>query len=307
MNGLKRTIIAPASTSNIGPGFDALGLGLGLALEVRIETDCPAGFSVDLQGEGKDILPPDGRNVVIKTAREIAGAATDRAAWSIRSQIPVARGLGSSAAARAAGLAAGYFLRDGALPPRHIIFEGVTRHENHPDNASACSFGGLRVCTRQGRDWRSWPGVLADPGLELLLVIPQVPVPTSVARSILPTTYSRSASVRNLQSLSVLLSGLARGDWDAVRCGTSDHLHERYRLPLVPGLSEALVALRADPGLGGAFVSGAGPTLAAFIPAGTSASDAGLESLEILRRAGVAGDRLRIGLDHLGVRLDQSP
>lgn len=304
---MKSTIIAPASTSNIGPGFDALGMAVGLALEVRIEPDSPAGFSVDLQGEGKDILPPDGRNIVIKTAREVAGAATDRASWTIRSEIPVARGLGSSAAARAAGLAAGYLLRDGALPPRHIIFEGVARHENHPDNASACSFGGLRVCARQGHDWRSWPGVLADPGVELLLVIPKIPVPTSVARSILPTTYSRSASVRNLQSLSVLLSGLARGDWDAVRCGTVDHLHERYRLPLVPGLAEALEALRMDPGLGGAFVSGAGPTLAAFIPTGTPATDAGLESLEILRRAGVAGDRMRIGIDTLGVRLEGSP
>jgi len=304
---MKRTIVAPASTSNIGPGFDALGMAVGLALEVRIEPDSPAGFSVELQGEGKEILPPDGRNVVIKTAREIAGAATDRAAWTIRSEIPVARGLGSSAAARAAGLAAGYLLRDGALPPRHIIFEGVTRHENHPDNASACAFGGLRVCARQGRDWRSWPGVLSDPGVELLLVIPRVPVPTSVARSILPTTYSRSASVRNLQSLSVLLSGLSRGDWDAVRCGTSDHLHERYRLPLVPGLAEALEALRKDPELGGAFVSGAGPTLAAFIPTGTAATDAGLESLDILGKAGVAADRMRIGIDRLGVRLEGSP
>ncbi len=297
-------IIAPASTSNIGPGFDALGLAVGLAIEVKIEADSPTGFSVVLDGEGKEILPPDGRNVVIKTARTIAGDAADRAAWRIHSEIPVARGLGSSAAARAAGLAAGYLLRDGALPPRHVIFEGVTQNENHPDNASACAFGGFRVCGREGRRWRSWPGVLADQGVELLLVIPKIPVPTSTARSILPTAYSRSASVQNLQSLSVLLSGLARGDWEAVRIGCSDHLHERYRLPLVPGLADALSALRADPDLGGAWLSGAGPTLAAFVPADTRAKNAGVESVEVLKAVGVEAELHRIGIDRAGVRLE---
>ncbi len=303
---MKRTIFSPASTSNLGPGFDALGLAVGWGIEVSLEPESPAGFSVILDGEGKEILPPDGRNMIIKIAREIAGAAADRAAWSIRSEIPVARGLGSSAAARSAGLAAGYLLRDGAVPPRHVIFEDASRYENHPDNASACVFGGLRVCGREGLDWRSWPGLLSDPGVELLLVIPNVPVSTSLARSILPTTYTRSASVQNLQGLSVLISGLARGDWDAVRVGCHDHLHEPYRLPMVPGLGDALTALRGDPGLGGAWLSGAGPTLAAFVPTDATTADSGKESIEILEKAGTGAALHRVAIDREGLRLEVS-
>ncbi len=295
-------IVSPASTSNLGPGFDALGLAVGWGIEVTLEPECPAGFSVHLEGEGKELLPPDGRNMIIKVAREVAGGAADRAAWRINSEIPVARGLGSSAAARVAGLAAGYLLRDGQLPPRHVIFEAASRHENHPDNASACVFGSLRVCARDGKLWRNWPSPLSDTGLELLLVIPNIPVQTSLARSVLPTSYSRSAAVRNLQSLSVLISGLARGDWDAVRMGCSDHLHERYRLPMVPGLSDALNALRNDSHLGGAWLSGAGPTLAAFIPKDAEADQSGLESIDCLKKNGVDAQIHRIRIDQEGLR-----
>ena len=303
---MKRRILSPASTSNLGPGFDALGLAVGWGIAVTIEPECPAGFSVILEGEGKEILPPDGRNMIIKVAREIAGDAADRAAWSIRSEIPVARGLGSSAAARCAGLAAGHLLVNGNLPPRHLIFEEASRHENHPDNASACVFGGMRVCAREGRDWRNWPGLIADEGAELLLVIPDVPVATSLARSILPTTYTRSASVQTLQGLSVLLSGLARGDWDAVRIGCNDHLHEPYRLPMVPGLGEALTALRADPNLGGAWLSGAGPTLAAFAPTDSASRDSGKESVELLEKAGTGAKLHRVAIDRTGLRLEET-
>ena len=302
---MKRTIISPASTSNLGPGFDALGLGVGWGIEVSIEAEAPAGFSVQLEGEGRKILPADGRNMILKVAREIAGDATDRAAWRITSRIPVARGLGSSAAARCAGLAAGYLLRDGALPPRHVVFEDASRHENHPDNASACVFGGLRVCSRNGSEWLSWPSPILDSELQLLLVIPEVPVETSQARAILPTSYTRAATVRNLQSMSVLLSGLARGDWEAVRAGCRDQMHEPYRLPLVPGLSGALDSLREDESLGGAWLSGAGPTLAAFLPAEGARSDSGEAAVACLSAAGIGAAIHRVPIDLSGLRIEE--
>ncbi|MEE8141685.1 MAG: homoserine kinase [Planctomycetota bacterium] len=284
MNG---TIRVPASSSNLGPGFDTLALALDLWLEVKVRADYPAGFSVTLEGEGHGILPEDGRNWVLKSAREIARDAVDRAAWHINSEIPVASGLGSSAAARVAGLAAGYWLRDGRLPPRHKIFEGAVQTEHHPDNAAAAVFGGFRIGGRdRNGDWNTWPGVVHERHLRLLLVIPKIPVPTHLARSILPTTYSRSASVRNLQSLGTLLSGLARGDWDAVRQGCRDHLHEPFRLPLVKGLKEALQFLRDHPHTGGAYLSGAGPALAAFLPEADQDRAVADEALEILKKHG---------------------
>jgi homoserine kinase len=270
---------------------------------VQVEPDYPAGFQVTLSGEGQGILPDDERNWVLKSAREIAGPAVNRSAWHIDSQIPVARGLGSSAAARAAGLAAGYLLRDGALPPRHEIYELAVRSENHPDNAAATVFGGFRVGGRDGSDkWHSWPALLGLDELRLLLVIPTVPVPTHQARSTLPTSYSRSASVRNLQNLATLLSGLARGDWSAVRQGCRDHLHEPYRLPLVPGLAEALTVLRDDPRTGGAYLSGAGPILAAFLPDLDQGKAVADDAVAILKDHGTdAGVRL-VGIDAQGLR-----
>ena len=149
----KYRIITPASTSNLGPGFDCLGLAVSLYLRVQVEPDYPAGFQVTLSGEGQGILPDDERNWVLKSAREIAGPAVNRAAWHIDSQIPVARGLGSSAAARAAGLAAGYLLRDGTLPPRHEMYELAVRSENHrttrrpPCSAASASEGATAPTT----------------------------------------------------------------------------------------------------------------------------------------------------------------
>lgn len=302
----KFIITAPASTSNIGPGFDTLGLAVELGLEIEVEPNHPTGFGVTLLGEGHDILPADERNGVLKVAREIAGQLVDRARWRISSEIPVARGLGSSAAARAAGLAAGYLLRDGRLPPRHEIFRRVARDENHPDNAAATVFGGFRV---SGRDrlgnWETWPGVVADSGIRMLVVIPDVPVSTQQARSLLPQTYARAAAVRNLQCLATLLSGLARSDWDAVRRGCRDQLHEPYRLPLVPGLSEALEHLRASSATGGAYLSGAGPTLMAFLVEPNAANTIGSECISLLAAQGTGATTRTVGLQFTGLQSEE--
>ncbi|MFQ5653149.1 MAG: hypothetical protein ACE5GW_00280 [Planctomycetota bacterium] len=125
-------IVVPASSANIGPGFDSIGIAVGLSITVTVDAAPPGGFAVSITGEGSGILPEDGRNWVLKSAREIAGDATDRAAWEMHSEIPVARGLGSSASARAAGLAAGYMLRDGALPPPARDLRGGGAHREPP-------------------------------------------------------------------------------------------------------------------------------------------------------------------------------
>lgn len=307
MTGSHRLLV-PGSTSNMGPGFDSLGLAVNLHLELTLHPDHPAGFGVQVSGEGSGILPADGRNRILKAAREIAGAAADRARWSIHSAIPVARGLGSSAAAVAAGCAAGYLLRDGRLPPRHEIFRAVARAENHPDNAAATVFGGFRVaCREPSGTWETAPGVLHDARLRLLLVIPDIPVSTPQARSILPMNYTRAAAVRNLQNLALLLSGLARGDWHAVRRGCHDQLHEPYRLALVPGLVEALARLRKHPDAGGAYLSGAGPILVAFLPDPGAASALADTALEALRDAGTSARSVIIGAQAEGLRCEAQP
>ncbi|MFQ5653148.1 MAG: hypothetical protein ACE5GW_00275 [Planctomycetota bacterium] len=181
----------------------------------------------------------------------------------------------------------------------------MVRTENHPDNAAASVFGGLRVGGRgPAGDWYSWPGVLSGWGVRLLLVIPRIPIATDQARSLLPTSYSRSASVQNLQCLAVLLSGLARGDWEAVRRGLRDHLHEPYRLPLVPGLKEALTALREHPSTGGAYLSGAGPTRAAFRPDPAAGPQTAGEALRILKDLGTDAEVQIAALEERGIRVE---
>ncbi|MEM7166413.1 MAG: homoserine kinase [Planctomycetota bacterium] len=301
-------VLAPASTSNLGPGFDTLGVAVDLSLEVLVEESPASGFGVVVSGEGSDILPADGRNVVLRTAREIAGNAVDTARWTINSQIPVSRGLGSSGAANAAGYAAGYLLRDGRMPPRHEIFLHVARSENHPDNAAATVFGGFRIAGRESSgNWASTPGLLGTDTMQLLIVIPEIPVSTQQARSILPVDYSRGDTVRNLQSLGTLLSGLARGDWEAVRRGCTDRLHEPYRLPLVPGLADALTTLRNHPAVGGAYLSGAGPILVAFLPEPDAIDNLPQAAVDALEQQGTQARAVVSSVQQVGLQSETLP
>lgn len=297
-------ISVPASTSNLGPGFDTLGLAVGLYLEVSITPDAPGGFSIEVHGEGKGILPENERNLIVKSARGLAGPAATGAAWRIESAIPVARGLGSSAAAGVAGLVAGFLLSGDPLPPRHQIFDAIAKSENHPDNAAAAVFGGFRIGSRSVSGvWDTFPGLFQSE-CRLLIVIPDHPVSTPQARALLPSKFSRASAVRNSQCLATLLSGLGRGDWEAVRRGCRDTFHEPYRLPLVPGLAEALESLRRDPRVGGAYLSGAGPVLAAFLP--DSASDASIadEAIALLGQQGVQAEARVVEIDPHGFRVE---
>lgn len=297
-------IHVPASTSNLGPGFDTLGLAVGLHVKVAIEQDAATGFNVEVVGEGKGVLPENERNLILKTARELAGDAVLRASWRIESNIPVARGLGSSAAAGVAGRVAGHLLCRDPLPPRHQIFDAIAKSENHPDNAAAAVFGGFRIGTRSVSGvWDTFPG-LFEVDCRLLVVIPDHPVSTPQARALLPSKHSRQATVRNTQCLAMLLSGLGRGDWEAVRRGCRDSFHEPYRLPLVPGLEDALDTLRQHPEVGGAYLSGAGPVLAAFLPDENSTESIADEAIAILSRQQVRSAAHIIEIDPHGFRVE---
>jgi threonine synthase len=309
--GMIFTITAPGSSANLGPGFDSLGLAVDVPLMVRVDPDPTNGFGVEVRGEGQGILPEDGRNWILQTAREVGGAAVDAARWTLESAIPLGRGLGSSAAAAAVGIAAGHLLRDGTLPDPEALFDAVVAKEGHPDNAAATVFGGFRVSGRdQAGRWGSWPGALATDAVKLLLVIPEIPLPTKQARSVLPRSYPRAAAVRNLQYLGPLLAGLAHGDWGAVRMGCHDQIHEPYRLPLVPGLADALEVLRHHRSCAGAYLSGAGPTLAAFVPEslsrGGDVDEAAQLACAALRKKNTGASTRLVDLDTRGLHVQMS-
>jgi homoserine kinase len=269
----------PASTSNLGPGFDCLGLALDLELHVRVERVADSGGPTfgALTGTA-ETWPRDATNLVWRAferaARELGSPAR---AWRIdaHSAIPVARGLGSSGAAVAAGL-----LLASALAPRRATDAELLRWgcalEGHPDNSSAALLGG---CTLSVPIEPAAPGahaelVVLQPALStelgFALAWPRSALPTAVARRALPPSVPFADAVENPRRLALLLEGLRSADPRLLALGGEDRLHVRHRLPLIAGAEEALAAAR-DAGAWLATISGSGSALIALGPRGKRA------------------------------------
>jgi homoserine kinase len=235
---------APASAANLGPGFDTLALALDRYVEVEVE---PASrLIVRSIGEGAG-LSDDAGHLAARVAIDVAGH--DRLAITVRSQIPVARGLGSSAALAVAAAAAA-----GSTDPLAV----AARVEGHPDNAAASVVGGLVVaCTVRGSV--RVVKVPLDPTLVFVVAIPDRPLSTARARQALPAQVSREDAAFNLGRMGLLLAGLADHRL-LVREACEDRLHQDYRSPLFPEAPKLLKAIVAA-GASASCWSGAGPTL----------------------------------------------
>ncbi|MGE4619592.1 MAG: homoserine kinase [Planctomycetota bacterium] len=296
-------IHAPSSSANLGPGFDVLGLALELGITLELEAESPKGFGVEISGEGAESLPRDQTHRIVSVAAEIAGEAAEKALWKVHSSIPMARGLGSSAAAHACGVAAGFLLRDGTHPSADQVFQKLSDIEGHPDNAAACIDGGLQAGSGKAANWARVPLPLKSIP-RLLTVIPEVPLETKRARAALPDQYPRQDAIVNLGALAHLVAGLAHGDWQAIHEGCVDQLHQPFRLPLIPGLTEALESLRQEEQLSGGWLSGAGPTLAAFVPDQKTNLDVATAALEALARADTPAHAKILAIDATGLRIE---
>jgi homoserine kinase len=239
----RRRVRVPASSANLGPGFDVLAAALGLWLEVEVvETGA---FAVETELE----IARDRRNLVVRAFERLHPA--DRFTFRIASQIPLSGGLGSSAAAIVAGLMAA----DHLFELDADLLALATELEGHPDNVAAALHGGFVVCA-DGRVDR----FEAPTGLEAILVVPEEPVRTAEARAALPAQVPMADAVHNVAHAALLALGLARGDWDLVARGLDDRLHEPHRAHLYPRSAELVRDARALGALG-ATISGAGPTV----------------------------------------------
>lgn len=261
-------IRVPASTSNLGPGFDVLGLAVDRGVEVVFHPGSPpgpgpdTGLRIHRRGslEGLD-LPPN-RDLVVAAARERLGRDL-RGVLEMTSDIPVGRGLGSSAAARTAGAILGALL-SGDEPDREAVALAVSRAEGHPDNAVPAVMGGL-VAARLHPGGLEWIRLPLSPRLALVYAAPEVPLDTEAARDALPATVAHADAVANAARLPLLLDALARGDGEAVGRNLEDRLHVPYRIPLIPGAADCRAAgLHA--GAFGVTLSGAGSGLLAVAP-----------------------------------------
>jgi homoserine kinase len=263
------TVRVPASSANLGPGFDALGLALGVYLDCRFRVGSQ--LSITVTGRDSACISTAEDNLIWQTALSVAAAAgmlMPPIELQIDNQIPIGKGLGSSAAALTAGVViADCLLGLGWRPPR--ILDEAARLEGHPDNVAACVLGSIVAAAIDSDGAVRAARLELPPSFGIALVVPDFVLSTSAARAALPACYSREDAVFNVQRAALLVAALATGSTEAFPAALEDRFHQPYRVPLVPGLADIL-KLRA-PGLLGCALSGAGPSILVFYERGHEA------------------------------------
>ena len=260
------SVRVPASSANLGPGFDALGLALGVYLTCRFRASERLAIRVSGRDAARISCEPD--NLIWKTAVTVAEShrlEMPPIELEIQNDIPLSRGMGSSAAALTAGVVIADQLLGLGWKPLRVLDEAA-RLEGHPDNVAACILGSIVASAIDSG------GVARAVRLDLpqrfgvAIVVPDFELPTSHSRSVVPDCYSKADAVFNVQRTALLVAALATGSISAFPAALEDRFHQQYRASLVPGLDEIL-KLRA-PGLLGCALSGAGPSIVVFFERG---------------------------------------
>lgn len=259
---MKLTVNVPATTANLGPGFDCLGLGLDIWNTIVVE---PADGALEVRVRGADeSLPRNADNVTVQAMAELFQE-LDKPFPNLRvtmtNRIPIGRGFGSSAAAIVGGLVAANEWYGGKLPKEQLLVL-ASRIEGHPDNVSAALYGGLTIVVSV--DGAPIVARMDPPrGWRAVLFVPAQTLSTKFARKVLPRRVTRADAVFNIGRAALLIHAFAENDAKELQIATADRLHQPYREALVPGMRELLEAA-TDAGACGAALSGAGPSLIAF-------------------------------------------
>ncbi len=252
----------PATTANLGPGFDCLGLALGLYNTVELSVS--AITEVHVTGEGAGQLPLSEANLVLRAANKLAAeAGINVPGWRLRqhNDIPLARGLGSSSAAIVGGLVATNELLGAEITTGGLL-QLAAQIEGHPDNVAPALYGGLTVCGIEQEQVYCAP-LPAPQSLAVVLAIPDFEVSTEMARRVLPDEVPFADAVFNTSHAAMALAALVSENWNLLGAAMKDRLHQPYRAELMPGMEE-VIAAAVEAGAYGAALSGSGPTVVAF-------------------------------------------
>jgi homoserine kinase len=287
----------PASTSNLGAGFDALSLALQRYLKISVEPATT--FEIVVTGLDASSIPRTPDNLIRRVADRVAkgrGRQLPPFRMTIENEIPLARGMGSSAAAIIAGVSCYELAADDPLSESDL-FQYALEFESHPDNLAAALRGGL-VATALADDGEVLIAKLsvAD-GVKTVVVIPEFELSTEKARGVLPQTYSRKDAVYNIQRSALTVAALTTGNWAHLREAMKDRIHQPYRAALIPGLDEILGL--ETPGLLSVALSGAGPTVFAMAEP-QNAENVGNAIVRIFERHGVKAAPLMVNIDTEG-------
>ncbi|HOT24675.1 MAG TPA: homoserine kinase [Thermoleophilia bacterium] len=277
----------PATTGNLGPGFDCLGLALDLWNEARFVLG-GEGVVVDVHGEGADRLPRDAENLTAQAALRVFAEAGKAPPAGLRIDcrvsVPLASGLGSSSTAVVAGLLGANELL-GRPFGRDKLLEMAADFEGHPDNVAAALFGGLTIVVRKGD--RLLTKKILVPDVHVALAVPDLSFSTRTARAGLPTEVAMTDAVFNLGRTPLVVEALRTGDFELLGQVMDDRLHQANRLALIPGGRAAwLAAQRA--GAAAVAISGSGPSLIAFVSLASDAGSVARAMSDAFAAAGVA-------------------
>ena len=253
----------PATTANLGPGFDCLGLALDIWNEVQF-TPVEKGYSVEIEGEGSKELAHDRNNLIFQAAEklfEVEGIPFPTGLYlRCRNAIPISSGLGSSASAIITGLLGARRMLNSSISNAELLSLAAD-FEGHADNVAACLLGGLVAAVHTENGWLA-EKIPMQP-LHAVIVLPDIQLSTQQARAVLPSTISRMDAITSISRAVLLINALRDGRRDLFRTAMQDCLHQPYRLDLMPGAADALQAAY-ESGAYGAALSGAGPSLLAF-------------------------------------------
>lgn len=262
----RAVIRVPATSANLGPGFDSIGIALELYNAVTIEASDR--FGIGLSGEGRDVLSQGQDNLVYQGVLAVyqqlrRPVPTFR--LSCENWVPLARGLGSSSAALVAGLVAGNEFCGHPLSSESLL-QMAARMEGHPDNVTPALFGGLQVAAMNGNRVEHVSVPLAA-DLGIVVLVPDFAMLTTDARDVLPAQVSRADAVYNVSRASLLVAAMATGAVDRLRMAMEDSLHQPYRRRLFPAM-DRIIQAALDAGALGAALSGAGSSILAFVLGG---------------------------------------
>lgn len=304
-------LVLPATSANLGPGFDAAGLALSMHLS--IEAHAASTFSIHATGRNADLCGALERNLTLDTYRSVltdAGKPITPLKLTLHNEIPLGMGCGSSAAALLAGVALADHFGNLNLGDTGIVAE-ASRLEGHPDNVAACWYGGFTTSTQtpsslpltEGAGGFSplktdlQKGALApglnsaptvevatfpgDPSWELVLALQPTSLATKEARALLPDTYSKADAVFNVQRASLLVAAFAQNRLELLRTATQDRMHQPYRADACPLLKQ-LLPLAVEPEIASVTLSGAGPSVLLFLAASTTFLEAETRLRQIL-------------------------
>jgi homoserine kinase len=260
------TLRVPGSSANLGPGFDALGIALRVYLTCRFSRSNR--LAIRCSGRDASLISCGEDNLIWQAALTVASRARQPLPYAdleITNEIPLGKGLGSSASAITAGIIIGARLLELDWKPARILDEAA-RLEGHPDNVAASVLGSVVASAVEPGGITRAIRLEVPPNIRVAVVVPNFALPTREARAVLPDTYSRADTTFNVQRAALLIAALATGDTSVFPAALDDRMHQPFRAQLVPGLGEIL-RLRA-PGLLGCTLSGAGPGVLVFYERG---------------------------------------